>query len=439
VEENQVDDKAIAALRRLGQGARGVEDSVSFSLGHRLRIEIRAALHDGPATSSTLAGIASQPRGNLDYHLKEMLNDGSIDIAKTVKVGNIDQHYYSVPRLPHFSNAEVAALSRTDRQTLRALAVQTGSTEALASLWAGKMTRDPRLMLAWNRLALDKLGREELADEEAASWCRKHEIAARSANRRAKTGEPGVTYVITSWGYERSRTAAPNPLPSGESSSNGMTMANRTAAVQHWGKEGRGVEDSVSYSLGHRVRIEIRAALHEGPATASQLAEMIRVPINTIDYHIKELLKDRSIDIAKSVKVGNITQHYYSVTSLPYFSDEEVATMSEKDRQTLCAIAVQAVLAEAMASLWAGKMADDPLAFLASECINLDKQGRDELADEETASWRRKHEIEARSANRRAKTGEAGVTYVITSMGYERSRPSAPEPLNEDSPPSEKS
>lgn len=205
-------DTAIAALRRLGQGSRGVEDSVSFSLGHRLRIEIRAALHEGPSTASQLAKIVGQPRGNLDYHLKEMLKDGSIDIAKTVKAGNMEQHYYSVVKLPYFSNKDVAAMSVEDRQALYAMIAQAATAEALASLWSGKMVKDPRVFVAWNRINLDKQGRDELADEEAESWRRKHAIEAESANRRAETGEPGVTHVITSFGYERSRTSAPEPL-----------------------------------------------------------------------------------------------------------------------------------------------------------------------------------------------------------------------------------
>ena len=426
---------AIAAIRRLGQGARGIEDSVSFSLGHRLRIEIRAALHEGPATASQLAEIVGQPRGNLDYHIKEMLNDGSIDIAKTVKVGNMEQHYYSVLELPYFSDEDVAAMPAADRQALYAMIVQAASAEALASLWAGKMVNDPRVFVAWNRINLDKQGHDELADEEARSWCRKHEIEVRSANRRAETGEPGVTYVITSFAYERSRTSAPEPLSAKETpTEEGITTG--LAALQHLGKAERCVEDSVSYSLGHRLRIEIRAALHEGPATASRLAEIVREPLNKVDYHLKEMLKDGSIDIAKTVKVGNIEQHYYSVVKLPYFSEDDVAAMTTADRQALYAMIVQAASAEALASLWAGKMVNDPRVFVAWNRINLDKQGREELADEEASSWQRKEEIEAKSANRRAETGEPGVTYVITSFGYERSRSSAPDPLNKERSPS---
>jgi predicted ArsR family transcriptional regulator len=421
-------DSAMEALGRLGQGKRSVEDAMSFSLGHRLRIEIRAALHEGPATSAQLAEIVGQPRETITYQLQEMLKDGSIDVAKTEKVGNMDRHYYCVVELPHFSDEEIAAMSPGERQTLFALVVQAASTEALASLLAGRMAADPRVFIAWNRINLDSLGAENLADEAARSWCRRHEIEAESVNRRAETGEPGVTYVITSFAYQRSRTTAPEPLWISDNSHE-VGVEDRFAVLQRWKKAGN-IEDAVSYSLGHRLRVEIRAALHEGPATASQLAEIIQEPLNVVHYHLKEMLGEGSIDIVKAVRVGNITQRYYAVTKLPRFSDEEFAAMDRADRQILCAIAVQAATAEAMASLWAGKMVADPRVFLAWNRINLDKQGRDDLADEEATSWGRKEEIEAESANRRAKTGESGTSYVITSMGYARSRSSAPDPLD---------
>jgi hypothetical protein len=199
------------------------------------------------------------------------------------------------------------------------------------------------------------------------------------------------------------------------------------------GKGERGVEDAVSFSLAHRIRIEIQAALHEGPATASQLTDIVRRPHSTVGYHIEEMLKDGSIDIAKTVKVGNLDVHYYCMVKLPYYSDEDVAAMTEEERQALAGLILQAVMAEGLASLWAGKMVTDPRVMLAWNRINLDKQGREELADEEAESWCRKHEIEARSANRRAETGEEGTTYVIVSLGFERSRASAPEPLDDDS------
>jgi len=337
-------------------------------------------------------------------------------------------------KLPLFSDEEMESFTWEERQTICAITVQAASAEALASLWAGKMADDLRVFLGWNRIQLDRQGRGELADEEVQTWSRRYGIAAEAASRLAESGEQGITYIITSFAYERSRRSAPEPMPITDSSQKRASLRARLAVLRKWrqaAKQTESVENAVGYSLGHRVRIEIRAALHEGPASASQLADILQERLNIVDYHLKEMLEDGSIEIAKTEKVGNLDQDYYRVVELPFFSDEEYAALSRVDRQTLCAIAVQAALAEAMASLWAGKMAAEPRVFLGWDLIVLDEQAREDLADEEAASWQRKQEIEVRATNRRAKSGEPGTTYIITSFSYERSRNSAPSPLNE--------
>jgi DNA-binding transcriptional ArsR family regulator len=198
-------------LRRIGQGKRGVEDAVSYAWGHRIRLEIVVALHDGPQTADGLARIVQRPLSTVSHHIEELLKDGLIGIAKTERVGNLVQTYYRVIELAQFSQEKVAAMTPGERHALLALVVQSATTEAMCSLRAGKMTHDPRIHLAWDRYTLDKQGREDLADEQTRSWERMKEIACESANRRAKTGEPGRSYIVTSFGYERSRNVAPVP------------------------------------------------------------------------------------------------------------------------------------------------------------------------------------------------------------------------------------
>lgn len=203
--------KEFEELRRVGRGARGVEDAVSYAVGHRTRLEIVAALHEGPASADGLARIVGKPLSTVTHHIEELLKDGLIGIAKTEKVGNLIQTYYRVIKLSEFSKEEVAAMTPAERHALFALVVQSTTTEAMCSLWAGKMIDDPRIFLAWNRINLSKQGREDLADEQVRSWERMREIECEDANRRAETGDQGVTYIISSFGFERSRTTASAP------------------------------------------------------------------------------------------------------------------------------------------------------------------------------------------------------------------------------------
>jgi DNA-binding transcriptional ArsR family regulator len=209
--------KAVEALRRMGKGTRGVEDSVSYAVGHRIRIEILAALHEGPESAAGLAKVVRQRLSTVTHHIEELLADGSIEVARTKQVRvNMTQHFYRVVELPEFSDEEIAAMSLGERQALAGLILQASMAESLASLWAGKMKNDPRVFLAWNRINLDRQGRDDFADEQIRSWQRVKEIECESTNRRAVSGEPGVTYIVTSFGYERSRTSAPPPVASEE-------------------------------------------------------------------------------------------------------------------------------------------------------------------------------------------------------------------------------
>jgi hypothetical protein len=86
---------------------------------------------------------------------------------------------------------------------------------------------------------------------------------------------------------------------------------------------------------------------------------------------------------------------------------------------------LQACMAEAFASLWAGKFADDPRVWLTWCWFNVDKKGRNEIAETMAANWEQIVEIEARSTSRRAESGEDAVSVVVNMLGYERSRAAA--------------
>lgn len=66
--------------------------------------------------------------------------------------------------------------------------------------------------MMWRWFNLDKQGRQELADEQVESWERSVEIATRSANRQAESGEKGKTVIAVTLGFERSTNVnAPGP------------------------------------------------------------------------------------------------------------------------------------------------------------------------------------------------------------------------------------
>jgi DNA-binding transcriptional ArsR family regulator len=199
-----MDVEALNALRRMGTGERGVEETVSYAVGHRTRIEMLAALREGPKSAADLAKVVRQRLSTVKHHLEELLADGSIEIAWSKPIrANMTQNHYRAVELPEFSKEEVEEMSPEERRALFALIVQTTTAEVLASLWAGKMIYDPDIVLAWNWFNFDEQGRRDLAEGQNELWERVNQIAGESANRMAESTEKGVTYVVTMFGYER--------------------------------------------------------------------------------------------------------------------------------------------------------------------------------------------------------------------------------------------
>ena len=136
--------------KRAGQRKKSIEEVVSYAVGHRTRVHILIVLNEGTFTPGQIAHIIDEPLNNVSNHIRELLDAGSIELAKTERVRNTLQHYYRAVEMPHYSDEEVEAMTPEQRQVTAGLAIQSMVAEILAGLWGGKMHSDPRLWLAWN-------------------------------------------------------------------------------------------------------------------------------------------------------------------------------------------------------------------------------------------------------------------------------------------------
>lgn len=184
----------------------------------------------------------------------------------------------------------------------------------------------------------------------------------------------------------------------------------------------RSIEEAVSYGVGHRIRIEVLALLNEGTRSPSELAKLTHQPITTIGHHIKELVNSGCIELARIEKVRNVDQHFYRAVELPFVSDEEAEALPFEARQEYAAVILQALMAEGLAALWAGKLSSDPV-WMSWRWFNLDVQGRQDAQEAQAVFWKRIKDVEAESTNRVAESGETTVSTIVAALGFERFRP----------------
>jgi DNA-binding transcriptional ArsR family regulator len=195
-----------------GQSGKSVEERVAYAIGHRTRVYVLTILNEGVYNVDEIAAIIGERNPNVAHHVKELLDAGSIELAKTEKVRNTLQHYYRAVEMPIYTGEEWVALTSEERQATLGLTIQCLTAEMMSAFWAGKMESDPRTWLAWRWLNLDEQGRQDLEEEQERSWKRAQEIEAEATNRRAESGEESRSFIVASAGFQRERSSPTPPV-----------------------------------------------------------------------------------------------------------------------------------------------------------------------------------------------------------------------------------
>lgn len=283
---------------RLGQGERGVAAAVAYAVTHQARTEIHTILNEGPRSREELARLVHAPASkNVAHHLKEMLADGSIELAYVKRVRNTFERYYRAVEIPFYTDEEIEAMPPEARQAIAGVILEGVMSEAMAALWAGRMVNDRRVWLSWRWFNVDAQGRGDIADDQARHWERVREIEVESLERCARSGEPTKSIIVTSLGYERFRFSARQPMP--------VSGSEDSPPLIRLGQGKRGVEEAVGYALKHQHRVELLCLLNEGERNRYELAALIGEEPNKIKHHLKELLDEGSIELAYSKRIGN--------------------------------------------------------------------------------------------------------------------------------------
>jgi DNA-binding transcriptional ArsR family regulator len=195
--------------RRAGR-AKGIEEVVQYALGHKIRVHILIVLNDGIYTAAQLAEIIGEPLNNVSNHLRKMLDDGSVEVAKEERKGNVVQYWYKAVEVPFYSKETAEGMTHLQRQMIAGAIVQSGSAEVLAALYAGKLA-DPRTVLFWHWYDVDRQGREDLENENVRYLERVKKIQTESDSRCAESGEESTSMLVSLSVFERARKAGKLP------------------------------------------------------------------------------------------------------------------------------------------------------------------------------------------------------------------------------------
>lgn len=204
------------------------------------------------------------------------------------------------------------------------------------------------------------------------------------------------------------------------------------AAERHRGKrkekQRKRIEEVVQYALSHKYRVEILILLNQASYTAGEVSELTGITLSNVSNHIKRMLQDGSIEVAKIEERRGTNIYWYRAIEIPEYSQEEAEALTEMERQTIAGWVIQSGMAETMAALWKGNLAN-PRTILHWSWYTFDERGREDLEAENIRHLERVREIECESLNRIAETKEEPTSMIVSLFSFVRAR-KAPRPAS---------
>lgn len=181
-----------------------IEEVVQFALGHRTRVHILILLNEDIYTAAELAKMIDQPLNNVHGHLSKMLEDGSIEIAREERKGNMLQYWYRAVEVQYYSPKDFERLPYTHRQNITGAILQSGTAEVMAGFFDGKLAT-PEACCYWDWYNLDTKGREDAQALYLRFLDDMREIEVESTNRVIETEEETTSMLLDLMYFERPR------------------------------------------------------------------------------------------------------------------------------------------------------------------------------------------------------------------------------------------
>lgn len=185
----------------------------------------------------------------------------------------------------------------------------------------------------------------------------------------------------------------------------------------------RAAERRVAHAVIHPVRLDALSILFERVASPKEIAKLLEVPLGTASFHVGELVTDDVIELVKTEPRRGAIEHFYRAKVKPEVSDAQWKKMPKASRRRIAALALQAIVADSLASLRHGKMDTDEQMRLVWIPMQLDAEGNDEVAALQAEVLDRLEDIKARNESRRSGETETAQVRIAAMMWFERGAP----------------
>jgi len=181
-----------------------IEEAVQFSLSHWIRLEILILLNESEYTTSEIAELTEIELKKVSNHIHEMLDDGSIEVAKKQQRHGTMVNWYRAVEVPEYTREEAEKLTEMELQLIAGVIAQSSTAELMAALHKGTLA-NARTILSFDLYDVDEQGREDIEEDVVRHLERLKEIKCESANRVAVSKEKTTPMIVSVHGFVRAR------------------------------------------------------------------------------------------------------------------------------------------------------------------------------------------------------------------------------------------
>jgi hypothetical protein len=186
-----------------------------------------------------------------------------------------------------------------------------------------------------------------------------------------------------------------------------------------------------SEALRHPIRVRILEVVNERDMSPTRFMQMGLAPqldhsqksLSQLSYHFRKLSEYGCIELKERIPRRGATEHVYSSKARAYFTDEEWAALTQRERCLISRTMYQGLAARAEGAMIAhtfDSRTDRHLTWIAME---VDERGWSELMGTLAGTYGDVEQIRHDARERLAASGEQVVPVTVGMLGFESPPP----------------
>lgn len=164
--------------------------------------------------------------------------------------------------------------------------------------------------------------------------------------------------------------------------------------------------DAMSHPLRARV---LRTLVERGVMSPAELTRALGADLSDVSYHVRRLEELECVELVSTRPVRGALEHFYRATERHLIDTDEWEQLDPITAEGLVCGYIQRILDDFVASRKAGIVGFDRWFHITRTPLILDKEGFLEGMDILETARLQMAEVERKSAERRAESGEPGV------------------------------